>query len=514
MKEAISNEEQDTKALLIARVSDPSQIPALPAQKRRLYEYAKSKGWTEHKDFEYLEFNETAYKGDIRHKFEQEVIEPVRHAKCKMILVFDKADRLSRDTNDEHKSYLSRLTKAGKLELHIPHDNLYINKDSPAGTLFNLDVHISLAAYYSASIRDNVKRKIELKLSQGEWPGKAPVGYLNHRFDENHTTVVIDEKRAPFVKEAFALRRKGWSYKAISRKLRKDGMTTNGYKDHLISTSNIELMLNNPFYYGVMRYDGKYHPHCYEPLITKKVFDDCKAVSASRAKNPTKYGSLAFAFKDVLQCSNCGRTLSSYNQKKWVYVQCSTSRKDCSTPNMPESMLVEQLVPVLKSFVLTETQIAKIMDRVKASFDNEQLYYRSSVEALEKEQNKLRRRIDVLYEDRLDGRIATDIYDKQVMSSRQRLEEVGEKLQNLKSEDKSFIVTLPYLLGLASNALETFKSSKPAHKNLILKRIVTNLKSDGKKLDVTLQKPFQMIADNVKNESWLRGLDSNQQPSR
>ena len=33
--------------------------------------------------------------------------------------------------------------------------------------------------YYSAAISDNVKRKIDQKLYDGEWPGKAPIGYLN-----------------------------------------------------------------------------------------------------------------------------------------------------------------------------------------------------------------------------------------------------------------------------------------------------------------------------------------------
>lgn len=33
--------------------------------------------------------------------------------------------------------------------------------------------------YYSAAISDNVKRKIQQKLHEGEWPGKAPIGFLN-----------------------------------------------------------------------------------------------------------------------------------------------------------------------------------------------------------------------------------------------------------------------------------------------------------------------------------------------
>lgn len=37
---------------LIARVSDPDQKKALPAQKKRLEDYAKSLDWVEDKDYE------------------------------------------------------------------------------------------------------------------------------------------------------------------------------------------------------------------------------------------------------------------------------------------------------------------------------------------------------------------------------------------------------------------------------------------------------------------------------
>jgi DNA invertase Pin-like site-specific DNA recombinase len=270
MKTLSISKEQETKALLIARVSDVQQRKALPAQKLRLEEYAKRSGWEEDTDYRYIEFDETAFKGDVRREFEKQVVQRVKEATEKLILVHDKTDRFSRDTSDDQKSYLVRQTKSGKIDLHFPNDNLFIHKDSPATDWFRLDINVALASYYSASIRDNVKRKIELKLQRKEWPGKAPVGYYNQRIDEEHTDVLVDEERAEFVREAFELRRRGWSYRAIAKKLRADGFTTNSRANRPISTANIERILNNPFYYGVMRYNGKLYPHRYQPLLKKR----------------------------------------------------------------------------------------------------------------------------------------------------------------------------------------------------------------------------------------------------
>ena len=86
---------------LIARVSDPSQKPALPAQKKRLEDYAKSLGWVEDKDYKYIEFDETAYKNDCRKEFRERVFKPLTTTKDKSIVVHDKCDRFSRDSSSE-----------------------------------------------------------------------------------------------------------------------------------------------------------------------------------------------------------------------------------------------------------------------------------------------------------------------------------------------------------------------------------------------------------------------------
>src|ERR1035438_975617 len=164
---------------LIARVSDPKQLDALPAQRQKLFDYAEKRNWIEKKDFIYTEFDETAFK-NTRKKFNENVMKPLLAAKELTIIVFDKIDRFSRDSSSEEKSTLTKLFRAGKIELHFPSDNLFIHKDSPAADLFRLDIGVALAGYYSSAIRDNVKRRISQKLNDGEWPGKAPIGYINY----------------------------------------------------------------------------------------------------------------------------------------------------------------------------------------------------------------------------------------------------------------------------------------------------------------------------------------------
>ena len=151
----------ETKLILIARVSDVEQRKALPAQKLRLERYAEQKQLPS----EYHEFDESAHK-DVRQKFSK-LVEHIHEQTGLCYVVFDKIDRLTRDSSQEEVKALQQLVKQGKIELHFPNDSLYIDKNSSAADWFRLGIGMALAKYYSDSIRDNVKRRFEQMLSEG-----------------------------------------------------------------------------------------------------------------------------------------------------------------------------------------------------------------------------------------------------------------------------------------------------------------------------------------------------------
>ena len=128
------NEYKGMKAFLIARVSDPKQIEALPAQERRLKEYSEK----HELNSELHSFDETAYKED-RLKF-FEIVDTATGHKDKFIMVFDKIDRLTRDCSSEIVRNLKALVKEGRMELHFPSDGLVYHQNSPAHDKTRLDM--------------------------------------------------------------------------------------------------------------------------------------------------------------------------------------------------------------------------------------------------------------------------------------------------------------------------------------------------------------------------------------
>ena len=514
MKNEVTDYE-GVKAFSIARVSDPRQTDALPAQKLRLDAYSNRLKLNS----EYYAFDETAYKED-RQKF-REIVDNIKKYPNFCIVVFDKIDRFTRDASSDIVQTMKGLVKEGKIELHFPSDNLIYHKNSPASDKTRLGMGMVFGEYYSSAISDNVKRRQEQKVNIGEFPGKAPIGYKNINITDANGNIISkdivpDPVRSKYIVKAYEMRLDGKSFRTIAKQLKEDGLRANTKGQGIVSQSQIQTMLMNPFYYGVMRYNGKEYPHKYQPIIEKRLFDKVQFLNEDRNNNSHKtLTRQVFTFSGIVRCATCGCSYSSYEKKGRVYMRCSKARRDtidCNQPPVPEAELLPQVDDLLKQLSISESIVNQVLDVLKGEHDNIQLYYRNAIKETKDKADVRDKRLETLYEDRLDGRITTPDYDKYVTRYKAEKEELEYRLVEYTNNDKSFILTASHLLELAQNARSIFQSSQPAQKNKILKALLANCQINEKRLQLNLLKPFSVLIDSTLSQNWLRELDSNQRP--
>src|ERR1043166_7508914 len=111
-----------------------------------------------------------------------------------------KADRLARNARDA--GTVQWALESGQLKQIITSDRPY-TQDADVGVFLGLE--LSLSAKYSKDLSKNVQRGIAEKLRRGEWSWKAPLGYRNLRETADHSTIVVDEEKARYVRRRFAL---------------------------------------------------------------------------------------------------------------------------------------------------------------------------------------------------------------------------------------------------------------------------------------------------------------------
>jgi len=228
-------------------------------------------------------------------------------------------DRLARNSVDGGK--IIHMIDCGLIKsLKFP---TFWFEPTPQG-LFMLNIAFGQSKYFVDNLRENVKRGLRQKIRNGVWPGWAPVGYLNNAQTRG---IDIDEMKTQKVRQLFELYATGaYTLKALANWCKENGLCGNLGKQ--ISVSNVQKILNNPFYVGLMRWKGEMFEGHHEPLISKKLFDRCQEVMQKRGKvqEVRKHN---FAFLGLLKCASCGCSITGERQKGHNYYRCTKKKGPC-----------------------------------------------------------------------------------------------------------------------------------------------------------------------------------------
>ena len=492
------------KAIILARVSTEEQKEAgnsLPAQIERLETYCKRNGFEVAKNFS---FDESAYKSQ-RSDFEK-IVAFVKSHKEKVIVCFDKVDRFSRNVFDKSVSVLYELAMDDKIELHFVSDNLVINSKISATEKFHFGINLNLAKYYPDAISDNVKRAYEQKLRSGEWIGKAPLGYKNIDLENGTKSIVFDQDKYFLIREIFELYATGkYSMKTLSKEMEKKGLR-GSQTGKPISSSQIEQILKNPFYYGIMRTGGKLYPHKYEPLISLNLYNKAHEVINSYNRQNFKRTNKPYIFRGLVKCQECGCSISPEIKKgKYVYYHCTNYHGNCSNVVwIKEEELLEQIKPALKGLNLTTEAVKELKSELRLVHKAEMAHYEKNTIAIKRKLEAIDNRLRVMYEDRLDGRLTTSEYDERVKTFKSEQQDLLIQYEDHSKADENFYINANKILDLASRAWELFESSEAEEKTQLLNFILQNFSLKGKNLSFEAKIPFSGILAYANSGSMLR----------
>jgi site-specific DNA recombinase len=489
------------KAFLLARVSTDDQKDALPAQSYRLIEYAKRMSY----DHELFEIKESAYK-ETRNDFGA-VVEKIKASTEKVIVVFDKIDRYTRDSSSKQVRILQSLYRADKIELHFPSDNLYIHQGSPATDLLRLGMGIVVAQYYSDAISDNVKRKIEQKLRDGEWIGKAPVGYKNTITPEGKKWVEIDAFKADAIRRTFQEYASGnTSLRILSKKWLNDYGLKAG-------SSKIEQILKNPFYYGEMRIKGKLYPHKYDAIISKELFDQVDAIRNGYKITKHRWGGLPYPFRGLISCAECGCRIT-FEKKKGLYVygHCTQSKGKHNAKYVNEDAIASKIAKLFQDIKIPKGAYEELSAGLRVAHEDKKRMRDSTLRTIDTEIEKYQTRIEKVYEDYLDEKIPEQLYHRKFEEYKKTQKSLQNKRLNIEQVEDEYYGTVSHLLKLAKDAPALFSKANNEQKRTMINLVLSNLQLDGDQLRWEYKKPFNTMALCNEMNSWLRRLDSNQQP--
>lgn len=138
--------------------------------------------------------------------------------------------------------------------------------------------------------------------------------------------------------------------------------------------------------------------------------------------------------------------------------------------------------------------------------------------------DRLQKRIDAMYVDKLDGRIDEGFYKRMRAQWRDEQDRCERDIERHRTADDSYMDQGSQILNLAQNAHRLFAARPAKEKRSLLNFLLSNCTWKRGSLTVEFKEPFDMLAetvfaaagveaaegtDSAKNEIWLGDVDSN-----
>lgn len=368
---------------------------------------------------------------------------------------------------------------------------------------FMLSIIFGYSKYYVDSLSENVKRGNRTKIENGWRPNQAPLGYRN---DKETKTIVKDPLHFPLIRQIFELMLTGaYSPREIGIIAREEWGFRTPFKKRTggrpLAMSSIYKILSNPFYAGVIEWNGELHPGKHEAVITLDEFDRVrKLLERPGPKRPEKH---TFAFTGMIRCGACGLMVTAEHKvnrsgKRYSYYHCSKRKLGprCQEPSVEISDLERQVRGFLEELCLPprleEVVLPQAEERIGRDAEGERARVHSLRKALDQVKAE-RAELTTLRTRRL-------IADEEFVSERQRLQreemKLLAKLQEGQSRHDTF-EPVGDVIWFRNRAVSWFSAGDIGTKRLILETVGSNLSLEYKLLSIEARKPFMTVSQSA-----------------
>ena len=430
-----------------------------------------------------------------------EMLKRIEKGEANAILAWH-PDRLARNSVDG--GYLIYLLDSGKLfDLKFP---IFWFENTPQGK-FMINIAFGQSKYYVDNLAENIKRGIRQKLRTGIWPQWAPLGYVN---DHKNKCIAIDAEKAKLIHRVFELYATGnYSFTEL-RAIAKD-IGLKAKKQGPLSRSNIQYLLKNPIYYGLIRYNGEVYEGAHEPLISKQLFDKVEEVMTDRSR-PKKKKLKDYAFRGLFRCGECGAMITAETQKGHNYYRCTKKIKPCSQSYVREEKLLEQVKEILKQASLCDKWTNLMLDELEKEKANQKESVRVAAEKSQNNLNDIENKLGRLLDLYLEKLISSEEYQTKKFELVNQKVALKQKLEEVRAQGRSWLEPMQEFIIEANQREKVIETGDPKKILESFKNIGSNFLLQEKTLRFQWAQPHFLLAQAAQSApraSWRRGRDSN-----
>jgi len=433
---------------------------------------------------------------------------------CDTLIAF-KLDRIAR--NMLEGGQVIQLLQEGKIRRIITTERTYL----PSDNVLMIAVEFGMANQYSRDLSMHVKNAIKTKVASGQYPGLAPIGYLNDLLrEEGRRTIIADPERFEQVRTLWHLMLTGsYTVPALWRKAAGEmRLTTPQYGKiggRILSKNTLYNVFHSHFYRGWFVLNGELHPGSHPPMVTDDQFWRVQDL-LGRDSLPRPHRDRDFAFTGgLIRCGECGSSITAERHSKtnkgngrvheWTYYRCTKKKPgvSCTQPFVEVRELERQVDEFLASITIPGDIMEWALDTLRTENGRDCAVQRERLEAMRRalEQNRAaRQRL-------MDLRLRDLVDDEEFRQRRAELasedERLGQDMANREDGSNLWLDQVEGAFCFCREARSTFAEGDRAVKRQVLEFVGSNLVLEDKKLTIYPGEFFAKMQNAVENAAWL-----------
>ena len=454
-----------------------------------------------------LQESRSAKNSNNRPQFNS-MIERIKNNEVDGILVAH-LDRLSR--NGSESAIITNLLEQGKLkEIKTPS-----NTFNSAQDILFMDINFAFSSYYSRNLSIRVKEGNLTKLKRGEFPNRAPFGYIN-----KDGKIHPNPPKSETVKKIFELYATGnYNLRQLAKTLHTLGyFSQTGIK---FGKSALDRTLKNRLYIGEIPYGDKIYKGIHTPLISVELFNKVQDIRLNVARpKPKKYD---FPYRGFVKCAVCGCMFTASMKikpslKQYIYYYCTNGKFVC---NQHKKYLKDSGVEALAQGIFDNLSELVSSEVAQLSLET----YCQSLKDDSSINNQVKTNIDILInknkvkQDKLldlllEEKITQEKYDLKLKELEIEEKDLKKQKTNIKNIDPD--VTLELLQNFKNEAIslsKVFFEGDDEVKQDLLKSALWNFSiKDEKVANIRYKMLYERLGKMAKNanlNTWLGDRDSN-----
>jgi site-specific DNA recombinase len=434
----------------------------------------------------------------------QQMLRDIKTVKPDYVIVH-KIDRLARNREDDIAINLM-LRKHG-VKLISCTENI---DETPQGKLL-YGLLAEIAQFYSGNLAQEVMKGLLRKAEEGGTPFRASVGYLNRRetkFGVERSWVELDPERAEVIRWCFEQYATGeWSALDLTLAAQAKGLTSRPTAKRPaapISATTMYNMLANPYYMGIVSYQGIHyegkHPTLVEPDVWLAVQDVLAAHNHTGEKDRVHNHYL----RSTIYCSSCsGRLVFSQNTGRggtYQYFMCvkrKTKRNNCTRPAVRVERIEDGIAAFYATFQVRPDHAEQIRAAVRVELDGQQQEAERGMQRALKRKKQAHDERQKLLQAHYAGAVPQDLLASEMNRLTRELAEADTEIAAAKTTNRDVDATLAVALQAASRCQVAYLTAPSPIRRMINQGFFRKLfiGEDGTVERAELTEPFAALLD-------------------